>query len=403
MANIALKLTQAQARIHQQSLTAIAWMSFFWSSSSLMVFSVLPTFLTDVLGASYTKVGLIEGIAISASFASKLFSGILCDKWRSRKPLILIGTLFTVALKPVFAVAASIQWIFGARLVDRLSKGLRAAPTDALITDLSEEVHRGKSFGLRQALYTLGAVFGALIATYLMFKTGNDYRFIFWCSTVVAGASLVILLFYVHPSQHTSEQSAPHWHWREIKELPAAYWQVVLITTTLMVARFSEMFLNLRAKEVGWSVAALPLLVVAMDIVHAGVAYPMGKRSDKINRTRMLLEGIFILVIADIVMVTIPNFYGSLIGILLIGLHMGITQGLIKAMVAESIPFHLRGTAFGIFYLTSGFAILFGNTVSGTLADRYGLFAPFLFGGAFAMLSCYLILRLKLSEKKAVA
>lgn len=382
----------------KSGLWGISWMSFFWSASSLMVFALLPTFLTEVLGASHTKLGIIEGVAIFIAFLSKVFAGVLSDIFRTRKPLIAVGSFFTILVKLIFATASSIGWIFIARSIDRLSKGIRSSPTDALIADLSPKAERGKSYGLRQSLYTMGAVTGSFGATVLMYLSDHNYRLVFLLSVIPATIALIILVAVVRQPVIRNELKPKNssWQFSDIKLLPPRFWKLLLISFVLMLARFSEAFVTLRAKSVGWEIALLPLLLVAMELIHAAVAYPMGKLADKHSKKNLLLAGILVLMIADMVFIQFGSITGVLIAALLAGLHMGMTQGILSALVAESTPAELRGTAFALYYLSSGTAVLIGNSLAGHLSDRMGTMGPFCGGLVFtvaASICLYFIIR----------
>lgn len=370
-------------------LWGISWMSFFWSASSLMVFALLPTFLTEVLGASHTKLGIIEGVAIFIAFLSKVFSGVLSDIFRTRKPLIAIGSLFTILVKLIFAAATSVSWIFFARSIDRLSKGIRSSPTDALIADLSPKSERGSSYGLRQSLYTMGAVVGSFAATILMYLSNHNYRLVFLLSAIPATIALIILMGVVkQPAiQNELKPRNSSWQLSDIKFLPTSFWKLLLISFMLMLARFSEAFVTLRAKSVGWEIALLPLLLVAMELIHAAAAYPIGKLADRHSKKSLLLGGILILMIADMVFIQFSSITGVFIASLLAGLHMGMTQGLLSTLVAESTPAELRGTAFALYYLSSGTAVLIGNSLAGHLSDRLGTMGPFYGGFVFTAIA----------------
>lgn len=381
---------------HQQdnkSLWGIAWMSFFWSASSLMVFSLLPVFVTEVLGASNTELGLIEGIAIFMAFVSKVFSGVLSDYWRKRKPIMIFGNVCSIIIKPMFAFATSVTWVFAARFIDRLSKGIRSSPTDALIADLAPKNSGGASYGLRQALYTLGAVFGSFIATLLMYFTDHHYRLIFALSAIPAIVALFILIFFIHqpPIPHEIPNGLKNnklvWRWHHLCYLPLQYWLFLGIAALLMLARFSEAFLTLRAKEVGWSVTLLPMLTIIMDLLYAVVVYPIGRLADKQNRHKILLLGVIVLIMTNIVMFYVTNVVGVFFGILLVGLHMGMTQGVLSALIAQSTPSDFRGTAFALYYLVAGISVLIGNTIAGKLSDIYGLRGAFAGGLIFTSLA----------------
>lgn len=373
----------------KSGLWGISWMSFFWSASSLMVFALLPTFLTEELGASHTKLGVIEGVAIFIAFLSKFLSGVLSDIFRTRKPLIAIGSFFTIIVKVIFALATSISWIFVARSIDRLSKGIRSSPTDALIADLSPKSERGKSYGLRQSMYTMGAVVGSFSAATLMYFGSNNYRLIFMLSAIPATVAFIILLTIVKQPAIQNELKPKNSSWQvsDVKLLPASFWKLLFISFILMLARFSEAFIILRAKSVGWLIPLLPVLLIAMELVHAAAAYPMGKLSDRYTKKSLLLKGIMVLVITNFVFIQFSSVVGVLVAAMLAGLHMGMTQGLLSTLVAESTPAELRGTAFALYYLSSGTAVLIGNSLAGHLSDTFGTMGPFMGGIIFTSIA----------------
>jgi len=379
-------------------LWAVGWMSFFWSTGTIMVASLLPTFLTEVLHASHTKVGILEGVAIALMFASKIVSGVLSDIFRTRKPMIAIGSLFTILTKLMFAAAVSFNFVFLAKCVDRLSKGIRSSPTDALIADLSTNQTHGKSYGIRQTLYPLGVVFGSLLTTGLMILTGNSYRTIFLLATIPGIIALLILLFLIRQPriQHELPKRSLRWNIRDIRFLSFRFWMLLSVTTILMLARFSEAFLNLQAKSVGWQVAMLPLLFVAYELVHAVIAYPMGRLADKVNRKKLLLTGMGVLILANFVLIGAKTWQGALLGATIVGLHMGMTQGLLSAMIADEAPADLRGTAFALYYFFSGGAAMVGNVIAGHLSDTYGIQGCFYGGAVFttlAVLALFLVIQ----------
>ena len=363
------------------SLWAVAWMSFFWSTSSLMAFSVLPIFITEVLGASKTKLGLIEGVAVFTAFIAKVFSGVLSDYVQNRKPLIIIGTFFSILIKPMFALASSINMIFAAHFIDRLSKGIRSAPTDALIADLSPKEYRGASFGMRQSLYTFGGMFGALLASFLMTATDHHYRLIFMLAMIPVTLSLGILMLVVKQPPILEKGKKVDWNWKDIRFLPFRYWALLGVVALLMMARFSTGFIVLRAKDAGWGLATLPLLHVLMDIVHASMAFPMGKLSDRFNRYHMFLMGLILTVCAHATMIFVFHPFMMLVGVIFIGLYLGIMQGLSSTLISDATPAHLRGTAFALYYLVAGTSVLIGNVGAGWLSDMFGLAGAF-WGGA---------------------
>lgn len=380
------------------ALWAVGWMSFFWSTGTIMVAGLLPTFLTEVLHASHTKVGILEGVAIAMMFASKIVSGVLSDVFRTRKPMIALGSLFTILVKFMFAAATSFNLVFFAKCLDRLSKGIRSSPTDALIADLSMKKSEGRSFGIRQTLYPLGVVFGSILATGLMMATDNNYRMVFLLAMIPGIIALTILVLFIRQPkiQHEVPKRTLRWNIKDIKFLSYRFWLLLSVTTILMLARFSEAFLNLRAKSVGWQIAMLPLLFVAYELVHALVAYPMGTLADKTNRKKLLLVGMGVLIAANFILIGAVTWWGVLLGVMVVGLHMGMTQGLLSAMIAEEAPADLRGTAFALYYFCVGGSAMIGNVIAGYLADSFGIAGCF-YGGAvfttFAVIALFFVIQ----------
>lgn len=388
----------------QKSLLAVAFMSFCWSTSSLMVFSVLPAFLVDELGTSHIKIGIMEGVAIFLAFAAKVVTGICSDMWQTRKPFILFGTIFTVITKCLFVAATNIYFVFFARFIDRIAKGVRSAPTDALLADIGTKKNYGSVFGIRQALYTLGGVCGALAASICMLASHNSYRVVFIVAVIPALISLWICIsFITNPSpEKDNGKNKKLWNVKDIHLLPKEFWFLLIITLFIMVARFSEAFLTLRAKELSWPLAMLPVLIIIMDLVHAGVALLCGSWESKFSKQFLLLIGMVFFIAANIILALATNGFFVVSGFILVGVHMGITQGLLRALIAESTPAHLRGTAYALFYLVSGIAVLAGNGAAGFCADSYGLFSVFIFGGSFTCISFLLCSALLLRRKKYI-
>lgn len=374
------------------SLWGVAWMSFFWSTSSLMAFSILPIFITEVLGASKTKLGFIEGMAVFISFIAKVFSGVVSDYVQNRKPLIILGTIFSIIIKPMFAIATSINMIFAAHFIDRLSKGIRSAPTDALIADLSPKECRGSSFGMRQSLYTFGGMFGSILASMLMTMTEHNYRLIFMLAMVPVTLALVILCLVVKQPPILEKGKKIDWNPRDIRLLPFRYWALLGVVALLMMSRFSTGFIVLRAKDAGWALSSLPLIHALMDIVHASMAFPMGKLSDRFNRYHMFLAGLILTVCAHTSM--IADFHPAMVflGIIFIGLYLGIMQGLSSTLISDATPAHLRGTAFALYYLVAGTSVLIGNVGAGWLSDMFGLIGAFLGGATVTILAIVALL-----------
>lgn len=387
---------------HNKSLWAISWVSFFGGMASLMVFSILSVFMREELHISFKTLGTIEGFAVFMAFMAKVFSGILSDYIKARKSLILLGTFGSILIKPMFALAGGVFWIFVARTIDRFSKGIRAAPTDALIADLSPSKGEGSSYGIRYALYAFGFASGGAIASLLMHISSNNYRLVFWLSLIPAVLAFITLYFYVTESTETPSKDtyrSKEWKWRDIKYLPIQFWHLMFITFILMNARFSESFLALRAKDLGFAIAAIPLSMVLYNFIESFAAMPTGKLADRFNRKKILLAGILVLTLTNLVMIYAPFKECFWIGMLLAGLHMGMTQGLLGTLIAESTLPHLRGTAFALYYFVAGVAVLTGNHVAGALSDwMHGAIGAF-WGGLFFTATAALYLMFILRKK----
>lgn len=366
----------------------LGFVSLLMDLSSEMVHSLLPLFLVGTLGVSVLTVGVIEGIAEATALITKVFSGALSDRLGRRKGLAVLGYALGACTKPVFALASGVGMVVAARFVDRIGKGIRGAPRDALLADITPPQVRGAAYGLRQALDTVGALLGPLLATALMLLWANDFRAVFWVA-VIPGALAVALLFAgVHEAPHTAERAAGNPIRRQaLARLSGAYWRVVAIGAVFTLARFSEAFLVLRAQQLGVAVAWVPLVMVAMSAAYAASAYPFGKLADTVSHGTLLAWGLAVLIAADAVLAAASHWSALLLGVLLWGLHMGMSQGLLAAMVAAQAPPDLRGTAFGFFNLASGVAMLVASVVAGLLWDGLGSAWTFGAGAGFAALT----------------
>jgi MFS family permease len=356
--------------------------------SSEMIHSLLPLFLVVTLGASASTVGLIEGVAESTALIVKVFSGVLSDYLGKRKALAVFGYALGALTKPLFAIAPSAAVVFTARLLDRVGKGMRGAPRDALVADLTPSSMRGAAFGLRQALDTVGALLGPLLAVGLMLLWGNNFRAVFWVAVIPGMIAVALLLFGVRePDRHVGEKRTNPIRRDNLRKLSGAYWGIVGIGAVFALARFSEAFLVLRARQRGIPAAYVPLVMVGMNLVYSGSAYPFGRLSDRINHGALLSLGLIVLVAADLVLATNGDWLTVAVGVSLWGLHMGITQGLLATMVAGAAPEDLRGTAFGFFNLVSGIAMLIASAIAGLLWDSFGASFTFYAGAVFAALA----------------
>lgn len=367
----------------------LGFVSLLMDVSSEMIHALLPVFLVSVHGASMMTIGLIEGVAEATASITKIFSGALSDWFGKRKGLAALGYGLAAATKPLFPLAASVEWIFAARFIDRIGKGIRGAPRDAMVADLSPPEVRGASFGLRQSLDTVGAFTGPLAAILLMWIFANDITTVFWFAAIPAFLSFGLILWGIsEPDRPPGERRVRFpLHRDEVVRLARPYWIVVAIAFVFTLARFSEAFLVLKAQGKGLSLALVPGVLVVMNVAYAGAAYPAGILSDKGDRLSLLLVGIGVLIVADLVLAWAPGLVGVGLGTALWGLHMGLTQGLISALVADTAPADLRGTAFGLLNLVSGVGLLLASLIAGLLWDYAGPSVMFLTGAGFSALA----------------
>lgn len=375
-----------------RAVWVLGFVSLLMDISSEMVHSLLPMFLVSSLGASVATVGLIEGLAEATALIVKVFSGVLSDYLGKRKWLALAGYALGALSKPFFAIAPSAGLVLSARLADRIGKGLRGAPRDALVADIAPARLRGAAFGLRQSLDTVGAFAGPLLAVGLMLLWANDFRRVFWVAVIPGAMAVLLLAFGVRepPRPAGTARSNPI-SVSELNKLARPYWRVVAIGAVFTLARFSEAFLVLRAMQGGMALALIPLVMVAMNVVYALSAYPFGKLADTASHKKLLMAGLAVLIAADLVLAYGNDWLTVLIGVLLWGLHMGMTQGLLATMVADTAPAQLRGTAFGFFNLFCGIALLIASAVAGWLWDALGASATFHAGALFSLATLLLL------------
>ena len=381
------KRTQ-QAKL-PRSIWALGFVSMFMDISSEMIHGLLPVFLVTVLNASTATVGLIEGIGEATASISKLFSGWISDRMGKRKALTIFGYGLGALSKPLFAIAPTASWVLLARFSDRIGKGIRGAPRDALVGELAPPEMRGAAYGLRQSLDTVGAFIGPLAAVALMILFKDDFRLVFWLAIVPGLLSVAILALGVREPARTvraNEETGSAIPWAEFGRLDRLFWGIVVVGAFLTLARFSEAFLILRAQNDGLPAALAPLVLVAMNVVYSASAYPIGVLSDRLDRRRMLSAGFLVLVAADSVLALAPGIWAVMLGVGLWGLHMGMTQGLLAALVADTAPEAVRGTAFGLFNFVSGIALLLASFVAGVLWELVGPYATFLAGAGFTLL-----------------
>ena len=378
----------------------LGFVSLLMDMSSEMIHALLPVFLVTVHGASMTAVGAIEGIAEATASITKIFSGALSDWFGRRKWLTAFGYGLAAVTKPVFPMASGLDALIAARFIDRVGKGIRGAPRDALVADLSPPDVRGASFGLRQSLDTAGAFIGPFLAMALMWLFANNITTVFWFAIIPAFLSFALVVFGVMEPDGVVAQRKSRFplHLHEIERLGRAFWMLVGVATLFTLARFSEAFLILKSQSSGLPLVFVPAVLVVMNIAYALAAYPAGALSDHgKGRVRVLLAGLVVLVLGDLVLAVSDSLAGVTIGTALWGLHMGLTQGVMAALVADAAPPELRGTAFGILNLLTGLALLAASVVAGMLWDRAGATATFIAGAGAAAVAIAVLLLVRRS------
>lgn len=379
-----------------RAVWALGWVSLFMDLSSELTHSLLPLFLVGTLGASTLMVGVIEGVAEATALMIKIFSGAISDFIGRRKGLLLLGYGLAALTKPLFPLATSVETVFIARFLDRIGKGIRGAPRDALVADVAPPQIRGACFGLRQSMDTVGAVLGPLLAVLLMWLLASNIQLVLWFAVIPAVISVVLIVVGVdEPVRNVSAQRfrSPI-HWQVLQSFPAAYWGVVIVGAVFTLARFSEAFLVLRAQQLGLSMMWVPVVMVVMSLAYTLSAYPVGKLSDRMSRRTLLAIGLLLLIAADLVLARLSSVAGLLLGVTLWGLHMGFSQGILTTLVADTTPPTLKGTAFGVFNLVSGVCMLLASVIAGWLWEVYGSAMTFTAGAGFAVMALLLLLLL---------
>ena len=376
-----------------RTIWALGFVSLFMDLSSELVHSLLPVFLVTTLGASALTVGVIEGIAESTAMFVKIFSGAISDFIGRRKGLMLLGYGLAALTKPLFPLAHSVEVVFTARFLDRIGKGIRGAPRDALVADVSPPEIRGACFGLRQSMDTVGAVLGPALAILLMLWLA-DIQLVLWVAVIPAAIAVTLIVTGVKEPVHAPSERkfrSPI-HWRALLDFSSGYWWVVVIGGVFTLARFSEAFLVLRAQQLGFSATWTPLVMVVMALFYTLSAYPAGWLSDRISRTKLLVVWMGLLILADLVLAQSSSAITMMLGVALWGLHMGFSQGILASLVADKAPGKLKGTAFGIFNLVSGVCMLIASVLAGWLWQSIGSDSTFVVGALLASTALLLLL-----------
>ena len=369
-------------------VVALGLVSLFMDMSSEMIHALLPLYLTGTLGASALMLGLIEGAGEAVAQVTKLFSGYFSDKWGRRKPLAVLGYGLSALTKPLFALAGSPGLVLGARVADRVGKGIRGAPRDAMVADMVPPDQRGAAYGLRQSLDTVGAFVGPLLAIVFMILLAGDVRLVFALAIVPALIAVAILVAFVRePAENSAVRRRVGLDRASLVRLGGGVRRAIAIGAVLTLARISEAFLILRAGEVGLGLTWVPLVLVAMNLVYSAAAWPVGVVSDRMGRRGLLGLGFAVLILADLVLGFGQGVAVFFVGVALWGLHMGLTQGVLAAMVADAAPADQRGTAFGLFNLVTGAALLVGNAAAGACWTVWGAEATFVAAAGVAALA----------------
>ncbi|MHC8377286.1 MFS transporter [Pseudomonas sp. MDT1-16] len=377
-----------------RTVWALGFVSLFMDLSSEMVHSLLPMYLVGSLGVSMITLGLIEGIAEATALIVKVFSGAISDYFGRRKGLLLLGYGLAALTKPLFPLAHSAEMVFTARFLDRIGKGIRGAPRDALVADVSPPEIRGACFGLRQSMDTIGAFLGPAVAIGLMYAFSENIPLVLWIAVIPALVAVSLIFVGVDESEH--EPSAQRFRSpirpQLLYSFSPAYWWVVIIGALFTLARFSEAFLVLRAQQAGLSATWVPIVMVVMALFYTLSAYPVGKVSDRVSRTSLLGVGLILLILSDLVLASAESVSMLILGVALWGLHMGFSQGLLAALVADTTPAELKGTAFGIFNLVSGVSMLLASGIAGLLWQTYGSAMTFYAGAIFSAVALILLI-----------
>ncbi len=372
-----------------REIWVLGLVSLCMDASSEMIHSVLPLFLVGVVGASAFILGLVEGLAEAAACLVKLFSGALSDRLGRRKPLVLLGYGLAALSKPLFPLADSALTVLLARVADRIGKGIRGAPRDALIADLTSPGQRGAAYGLRQSLDTTGAFLGPALAIAMLLAWPGNLRAVMWVAVVPAALACGLLVSGVREPERrrTGQNDATLPVRPALRRFPRQFWTVLVVVGLLTMARFSDAFLLLRAQAAGLPLAWLPAVLVLMNLAYMATAYPAGLWADRAPRRPILLLGCAVLLVADLVLAAGGSLLPVAAGVVLWGVHLGLTEGLFAALVAESAPPELRATAFGLMNLVRGVLLLPASGLAGWLWSVAGPSAAFAAGAGFVVLA----------------
>ena len=382
-------------------------MHYFWGVASSMIFTLLPIFIVDELGGSYKSYGLLEGAVIFLSFVSKLFAGFLIDIFKRKRPMFLSGIILTILSKISLAFSFNVLFVFIAKSIDRFAKGLRQAPSDAILAELSNR--KGFAYSTRYMMNIGGNLTGSILTSIIVKTMGNNFRLVFSLAIIPTIAALFIYNKKITYKEDTNIKKSDKQKWsiRDIGRLPKAYWSFIIMVSILMFARFSEGFITLRAKEVlPNDVSNFPLFMALYEVCAVVVALPVGKISDKMDKKIIFLFGIVIFFFAHMTALFASGFLSVLMIYLLVGIHMGTTQGLLSSIVAKSAPKELIGTAFAVYYGIDAIALFCSNYIAG-ISSKLALFVglqgsagPFIIGSTATVLVLFYLIYLIINDRK---
>lgn len=386
------------------SIWILGSMMFLINLSFVMVYSLLPVYLKTVVGVSLFGIGFLEGIVEAASYAAKLFSGVLSDYFRKRKFIMVIGYAMMVFARPIMAIANTYSLVFLSRMTERIGNGIQATPRDAFVGDIAPAHRRGACFGLKRSLGVAGSFLGGISATGAMLLTANNYQQVFWLATIPAVISIMILILFIkEPKHHEYPQKVdpqsivkPTRQPVRFSDLPLLgknYWMLMGVSFMFLVARFSEAFLMTHANEnFGLAPEYGPLIMMIYNTTYCLSSYPMAALSDRMNRYAFLAFGIIVLVLADIVLFAAPNLPIMLMGVALWGLQIGIVQSISAALIIDLVPTDLRGTALGFYHLIGAISAVIAGMGAGKIAQLYGEGASFFTSAIIAVFAVLLLL-----------
>lgn len=404
---------RAERKISRVPLTvwSLGIMTFFLNLSSIMIFSLSPLYLTQVFGLAAVYLGIFEGGIEFCSWMTRIFAGVFSDYLRKRKPVLLLACLLTVVARPIFAIANHVGWIYAAKLLDRIANGFQATPREALVGDVSPAGIKGTCYGLRQSLGVIGSLLGALLLMYLMRITGNDYQSIFCIAGILPVLALIVLTIFVKDApnlelKQEQEKQKPKYFTlflQKVKLLDRHFWGIISVAGIFMMSNYSGAYRILQAESTGFPVSDVSLIMIAQNLGTMIAAFPMGWLSDAIDRRILLAFGFFLTITANLLLGFTIDTTGIMVGAVLWGMQMGVTQSILSTMVSETVHRDLRGTAFGVYYFVIAFSLFFANTLMGSLSNFYGLTTGFMTSATIAGLSLFLVFLVISSSRKKKA